>query len=70
MLNSILQLDGVSRMTSNEQKTIHGGVGDWTIVCNSGARIANAPDSSDETMEFACRNQGGASAAICTGSNC
>lgn len=50
-------------------KSIFGGFleGNCTVLCNSGARIENAPNADCSTQEFACHNQGGANSANCTG---
>lgn len=67
MLNDILKLEGVTKLNRSAQKFINGGEGNCGIQCKSGVMIHNAPNLSDEVMDFACANQGGASYGICTG---
>lgn len=68
MLKKISKLGSV--LNKSEQNLVFGGVGPWAVRCNSGVLIENAPDGSAETAAFACKNQGGPSASICSGSNC
>ena len=61
MKKSILNVGKV--LSRAEQKNVFGGnsmdEGNTTVYCNSGVGIENAPDCSPETVEKACRNQGG-----------
>ncbi len=67
MLKNILKVNGVTELDKNTQKFINGGQGNCFVQCNSGARIGNAPNSSDEVADHACQNQGGATFTICVG---
>ncbi len=70
-----LNLEGAKVLSKEQQRSINGGSGDdvnkWSIKCNSGVWIDNAPNADDATVEHACYNQGGYSGwAICTGKDC
>ncbi|MGF1555631.1 hypothetical protein [Paucihalobacter sp.] len=59
MLKKILNLKGVVQLNREQQKSINGGAGHYSIKCNSGVWIHNAPNADPETTSFACQNQGG-----------
>lgn len=68
MLNDILKLNRVKVLDKNSQKHINGGQGNCAVVCNSGTVIHNVPNMNDDTLDWACSNQGGhAGIAICVG---
>lgn len=55
--NSILK--GAMPLTSSEKKNIVGGVGRYSVRCNSGVWVAQVPDLESGTTAWACSNQGG-----------
>ena len=70
-MKNLRKLKGAYLLSKKEQCLIQGGQGPWSIQCESGVSITNAPDCSSASTTFACENQGGwAGTCLCVGSAC
>lgn len=69
MKKSILNLG--TTLNRSQQKSINGGVGPYSVRCNSGEWIGSVPNLDSSTTTTACDNQGGYSGSwICSGPGC
>ncbi|MDB0037836.1 hypothetical protein N9F08_00575 [bacterium] len=59
MKKSNLNLKGATLLSMSEKKHITGGVGPYSVRCNSGVWVAQVPNLKPETTAWACSNQGG-----------